>query len=606
MALPKKTRAQPIPPRRAVTFVGQLEHLLRPWTGASAAGPARLDGAAEARCSSSSTFSISPGGVYELRLLIYLNEPADHRMYPIAGQLSFRDSEGEQVPAEFDAHAHRAGDLSRFVVEGFDAAFARYDIEDLLVAHRYFIAPPYAREVRLELTASAPFRIPWLECEPLVANWLCEADRVRAYLRKHHRLRLAALSSVLSEKGGPWTRADASELERIAAAELEQISVVTSPWSFAFDWKTAVGDERIDCLADEFYRIVAKHEQQRPALAFIGGERLYNKLLAHFDVVLVPESAPEEMLDSVSVEALVIESVAEDLNGEWRQAWCGVAEGAIAPGAWRLLELAGQLHLPVVFHYTAAPAHISLFRLMFELADHVFVEGSPDAYADARLSGADARMQFVPRSFERLLSRPSRDVSADDYGILLPLGSELLGSSEVRSAIAALPPRATLLTAPADELGGPAGKPTGLRRWFFLYTASYHEVLHLCRRAAVTVLIGETLDRNRQQETALDAIASGSVVVFMGDPDGLDEIGGYVLRVGDTTELSEQIRLLANHEYRRRIWLTAYRGICRDHAFDSVAERLKAVCRRPGLPLLSGRRSEPAAVLAPAGRVQYG
>jgi hypothetical protein len=396
------------------------------------------------------------------------------------------------------------------------------------------------------------------------------------------------------------------ELERIAGAELEQISVVTSLWSFSFDWKNALGDNRIDRLADEFYQVIGANEQERQALAFIGGERLYNKLLAHFDVVLVQENAPEEVLDSISVKALVIESVLEDLNGEWRQVWCGVAEGAVAPAGQQLLEFAEELRLPVVFYYTSAPVDTPLFRQMFELADYVFVEGPPDAYVDALLSGADARTQFVPRSFERLLARPSRDRSSDGYGILLPVRSELLGSSELRSAIAALPPKATLVTEPAGELGAAVGKPAGLRRCFFLRTASYHEVLHLCRRAAITVLIGETLDRHCQQDIALDAIASGAVVVFMGDPDGLDGIGRYILRVGDPTELSEEIRLLANDEYRRRIWLSSYREICRDHAFDAVAERLKAVRHRHGASRLFGPRRATAAVVASAGRVQYG
>ena len=394
MALPKETTAQPIASRRAGAVIGRLERLLlMPFAVGREKPPPAPQVVGRTPCTFSRSFSIAPGGVYEQRLLIVVDASAPCRILPIEGRLTFLDGYDEQIAAETDGHAYRAGDLSRFVVEGFSAALAEHEIDDLLVAHRYFVAPPYARQVRVELVAATSFHIAWCDCEPLVANWVREAERVGRTLREHHRVRRTSLPSILSEMDERWSRADGRELTRIAATELEQISIVTNLWSFVFCWSRVCAENRIESAVCALSTLT-QHVEERPAIAFVGGERLYSKLSAHFLVILPEEDEADDPFEPLEVTALIIESTLESLNGDWYEVWCDRDAHGIGSAGRALLDAARRRRLPIIFYYTAEPGLASLFGEMFKLADRVIVEGMPDGCAAGLLSRAPGRYRI--------------------------------------------------------------------------------------------------------------------------------------------------------------------------------------------------------------------
>lgn len=517
-------------------------------------------------------FPTAPGRVYELRAALRRREGG--RLPGLAlMRLEFFDARGRRVDPRIAGPDFHVPHLDPLTIETLPAG-AEGDLAfDAGLASRFLAAPPDAVEARLALETPG-IEILHLELEALAINWPAEGEKLLADVERAAASRRRLLAHLFpGDPLGEGERAEHGE-----AAPLDQLRAIARQFGRVGDWAAALA--HCDAAAETAERAarIARlriGEAARLTVGFIGSPRSHLRIAAYADAPLLREDAWEGQLAALALDAILIETAAESVAGDWAGAFCGL-DGALSPLGRRLCAAARARGIPVRLHVTTGEGEIALWREMIETADGVTIEGDP---AEWKAPPAGA---FIRRATEPAVHPPLRQGSGE--GTMLAPGASDVFQNPGFAALLNEGSCCDLLLTEFDYgfMPGALADRLPKARARALDLASQAQRTRLLQESAMVLLSGGTLRAPGQlAAAALDAIACGAIPVLFGPGEaGLDLA---LDRVWSAAELQELQRLHRIPWLRERRWRALWREVCRRHVW-TASERAALLGRDPCAP----------------------
>lgn len=498
--------------------------------------------------------------------------------------LNFYDERGELIDMAFSSRVGSSKVFSDFSLKLLPGALIKkkYQKKGLQVFSHFFIAPHFCSSVEVCFSSRGGhnFKVLKFSCKKACYPWLDSKKRL-AITRHFLKVKRAGVKLLASQLGGVFSRA-----RQIAAAKLSsnltlfdrQLAIINSRFSFKpFIWNQIIRAASSVDLLLEFKKRYRGQTLHASKIGVVSSERLYLKLKPYFPINLMLErSNYQEYFKSVQLDSVIIESMAEDMLGEWGNQW-GNLDGGLREFGKKLIVEAKKANIKVVFYYTLSIDFIGYFSELFDLSDVVIIESESQELFKDQLSSVREKAYFVPRTFEQTLAAPVRGVSAKHFGLLHPCVSDLLRSPEQRKIVKKIPQNIMLLTDHCYDFRiRTAMTHFEMKSAVFQKKVGYLQQLFNFRHASVVLMFADTvMSVDMQQELVLDAVASGAVVVYVGNAEPLGGYRKYITEVFDPEDLTSQLLLLKHEIYREYIWLEQYRVLCRERRFFRTASLIE-------------------------------
>jgi hypothetical protein len=514
-------------------------------------------------------FEVNGGEIRELSTLIFNSSVRDLYLNGATCTITFSDHLGELIEEQdgqkrIEPHQFQLLSLPKTLDEG---AIQTRPLEDC----RYVLVPPWAKTA--EVRAEGRFEHCKIELRRIAHNWLNDDYCLGKSIAKLCKKRRRFLKSICRKRNVRIRSENTkSSFRTVMNSPIESYNNVKSRIFSEFDWKSVLEEEGFDQYLSDLYERIGRNRSVSTSIAFIGSERLYLYLAAHFQVFLLEQTpSAEALISECGITCLVVETDLRTATNKQHPVLAGI-DGRLSPECQEMIGAFKSCNLPIFAFVTTLADQLSLFRQLLEEADHLIVEDGDKALLEAlKEQGLSKKTCPVPLYVERSVNSPLRTRRVRNTGVGFFNASDLFEFPHLVNSLRYLPPDATIISEFTYDFKPLAlKKAVGLENYYLFPARTELMSLYVMQHTALLLVFEETLlHPNQQRKLIAKALASGVLPIYLGNSANLGELSPFVVEVVDAAELSEVlIQYRLDPIVREQAWLSRYRRFIRAHSFE--------------------------------------
>ena len=518
-------------------------------------------------------FEVKGGEIRELSALVFNSSHRDLYLAGATCTITFKDQAGQPVE-EFDDEGkieHRKFPVLSIPKALDEGPIRSRPLEDC----RYVLVP--ARAASAEISTEGEFEHCKIELRRMAHNWLNDEASIARSIAKLCKKKRRFLRMICRKRRIRIRKEGASSRFRtIMNYPLESFTRVSSRISSKFEWASLLEGDGFDLFLQDLYDRMERNRSVPVSIAFIGSERLYLYLASHFHVLRVDQAkSAERMISDFGITCLVVETILPTEANEERLALGGI-DGRVSTDCQAFVSAFKSRDLPIFGFVTTPSDQLFLFRQLLEDADHLIVEDSDQTLLDALTNGGfQPKVCTVPLYVERSVSSPLRTRRVRNISVGFFNASDLFEFPHLVSSLRHLPSDATVISEFTYDFKPLAlNKAAGLESYQLYPARTELMSLYVMQHTALALFFEETLLHPSQQRRLIaNALASGALPIFLGNPAQLGSFSKFVVEVVDDAELSEMlIRYRTDPIAREQAWISLYRTFIKSHSFEPCVE----------------------------------
>ncbi len=513
------------------------------------------------------SFSIKPGRVYELRVLFQRQERqfTDGDLSSTLLHFKFFDEEGVKldprlengepvVPLPETVEVLPAGELN-------DALTAAGTVSVFLLASpdadRLEISG-WADDVALRRVHLHETAIEWPgnQGQQMVAH-LADIGRTRASLIRRELDVTGASQPILDE---------------MVALPQRQIAALRAYFKSGGDWQPVL-DDLHDAEGRADYRLrcerLRSQAERIPRVGFIGSERGRERLEGMAEVVWLREAELDDQLRYLDLELIVVETVSTSGAGaedaDWQLAFSSLPGDLPAKGE-ALFAAAEAAGVPVHLWATGAPEKAAMWLGAARRARRIVAEGSQEEWSPLHPD------HFAPRATEPVACSLAYLKQRPQDLMLIPTASDVLQFPDFAALVNATSLYATAI-AEFHYNYARINFENYLKNPEISLIGDHNRTNERALLPAPRIVLLPALSLRSDSElaqTAMDAVACGSIPVLYGTPRGGEALLDAFDRVYSLPELIELQALYRIPWLRERRWRKLFRTVMRGHVWKSA------------------------------------